>query len=246
MNHEMKRITTVGLWFLVAILLQLVSSDMVARGQFAATQKASQSEVTNEKWKEYEGRYEVNPHQLYNFVVDIVVEGDSLSARLSHRQKRTFLFKATDEFLDQETRRIILTFVRDQEHKVVALKIAKVNMTYYFDDLHNVTSRMIPGTVELAAKKIDLPAASLTGNTTFILKGFANARIVALAGSFNHWNQTETLMARENDRWICRIELSPGRYQYKFVVDGAWITDPDNDRVEDDGLGNLNSIREIR
>jgi len=109
-----------------------------------------------------------------------------------------------------------------------------------------VTSRMISGRVELTARKIELPPPSLTGNTTFTLKGFSNARIIALAGSFNHWNQSETLLAKEDDRWICRIDLPVGKYSYKFVVDGAWILDPDNDRTEDDGLGNLNSIREIK
>ena len=240
----MERLVTFSLLLTLAVVIVLPSGS-AANGRVWIAQETGQPKIDTD-WKEYEGRYEVNPHQLYNFVVDIAVENKNLSARLSHRQRRVFSFKAVDEFLDQETRRITLTFVRNGEHKIAGLKIHDVSMTYYFDEMHNVTSRMISGRVELTARKIELPPPSLTGNTTFTLKGFSNARIVALAGSFNHWNQSETLLAKEDDHWICRIDLPAGKYPYKFVVDGAWILDPDNDRTEDDGLGNLNSIREIK
>jgi CubicO group peptidase (beta-lactamase class C family) len=92
------------------------------------------------------------------------------------------------------------------------------------------------------ADKMTLPTASLTGNTEFKLKGYPNARTVALAGSFNEWNQTQTLFAKEGDGWVCRINLAPGKYAYKFVVDGNWITDPANPVSEDDGGGNMNSV----
>ena len=92
------------------------------------------------------------------------------------------------------------------------------------------------------ADKLTLPTASLTGNAAFKLKGYPNARTVALAGSFNDWNQSQTLFAREGDGWVCRINLAPGKYAYKFVVDGNWITDPANPVSEDDGNGNINSV----
>jgi hypothetical protein len=244
-----KRTGTINLLgaLVLALFLQTSTNGATRITRFQSTsQDQTRSQNEGDNWREYEGRYEINPHQLYNFIVDIVVEDEGLSARLSHRQKRLFSFKATDEFLDQETGRITLTFTRNRDFKIVGLKIHDVSMTYYVDEMHNVASRMIPGKVELSARKIDLPPPSLTGNTTFILKSFANARIVSLAGSFNHWNQSETLFAKEGDHWICRINLPPGKYLYKFVVDGSWIVDPDNPRIEDDGLGNLNSVREIK
>jgi hypothetical protein len=38
------------------------------------------------------------------------------------------------------------------------------------------------------------------------------------------------------------MKLEPGKYFYKFIVDGDWITDPGNQNAEDDGHGNINSV----
>ncbi len=95
----------------------------------------------------------------------------------------------------------------------------------------------------MTIKKLRAAQPSLTGNTTFRLKGFANAGIVAVAGSFNNWDVTKNLMTRDNDgNWICRVDLSPGKYQYKFVADGEWIADPENPNTERDSAGNVNSV----
>jgi 1,4-alpha-glucan branching enzyme len=75
---------------------------------------------------------------------------------------------------------------------------------------------------------------------TFTLKGFDKARKVALAGDFNDWNPTEIFMSRTADGWSIPYVLGPGNYQYKFIVDGNWITDPANRNIVDDG--NLNSF----
>jgi dienelactone hydrolase len=80
------------------------------------------------------------------------------------------------------------------------------------------------------------------GNTTFRLKGFETAQGVALAGSFNEWNSQKLFFIKENGAWICRINLPPGKYFYKFVVDREWIVDPANAEKADDGNGNINSV----
>ena len=47
----------------------------------------------------------------------------------------------------------------------------------------------------------------------------------------------------EDGRWTKFIPLRPGRYEYKFLVDGSkWIPDPANRETIDDGFGWLNSI----
>ena len=81
-----------------------------------------------------------------------------------------------------------------------------------------------------------------TGNVRFMLKGRAQARFVALAGSFNHWSDLHTLCDKEGEEWICQIDLKPGKYFYKFVVDGQWILDAENPNSEKDGNGNANSV----
>lgn len=98
----------------------------------------------------------------------------------------------------------------------------------------------------VTAKKLVLPAHSLKGNTTFRLKGYPNARIVAVAGSFNDWNQSQVLCGKEGDGWVCRIDLKTGKYTYKFIIDGDWILDPDNPTTEDDERGFTNSVLVVK
>lgn len=62
----------------------------------------------------------------------------------------------------------------------------------------------------------------------FTLKGFTDARNVVLSGTFNNWNRDELLMEKKAEGWVFPYILGPGNYEYKFIVDGRWITDPDN------------------
>ncbi len=56
-----------------------------------------------------------------------------------------------------------------------------------------------------------------------------NAGSVALAGSFNDWSTTANPMVREEDgTWSTVLRLAKGTHEYKFVVDGQWLTDPGN------------------
>ncbi len=68
---------------------------------------------------------------------------------------------------------------------------------------------------------------------------------VALAGDFNHWAPAATPFVRDHTGlWTAAIPvLSPGRYQYKFVLNGdQWIEDPGNGAKTSDNYGGLNSL----
>lgn len=62
----------------------------------------------------------------------------------------------------------------------------------------------------------------------FSLRKFSNAKNVVLTGDFNGWNEAELSMTKEENTWTNSIALRPGNYQYKYIVDGRWMTDPDN------------------
>lgn len=62
----------------------------------------------------------------------------------------------------------------------------------------------------------------------FRLRRFADAERVVLSGSFNAWNTGELVMERYEDGWRLPYVLAAGNYEYKFIVDGRWITDPNN------------------
>lgn len=77
---------------------------------------------------------------------------------------------------------------------------------------------------------------------TFRLNGFHGAKKVVLAGNFNDWNKEELMMTKTNDGWERPYVLGPGNYQYKFIVDGRWMTDPGNSVRLKDANGNENSF----
>ena len=70
---------------------------------------------------------------------------------------------------------------------------------------------------------------------------------VAVAGSFNDWQPVKILTDKKGDgRYSCRLMLTPGTYQYKFMVDGEWRSDSANPNFIPNEYGSLNSVLEIR
>jgi hypothetical protein len=49
-------------------------------------------------------------------------------------------------------------------------------------------------------------------------------------------------MIREGGKWIFPIYLAPGKYTYKFIVDGKWILDPVNKLYEPNEYGTDNTV----
>ena len=168
------------------------------------------------------GRYEVDPKRKENFVLDITLEGDELWLKPSHSQRRRLIRRSETDFTDSYNE-YRLTSISDDSGRVVGLRLNSWGA--------NVTAR-----------KLALPAPSLQGNVTFRLRGFVDARVVAVAGDFNKWNQSQLLFAREGGEWVCRVSLPAGTYQYKFIVDGNWLTDPNNPKTVHDERGFENSL----
>lgn len=73
------------------------------------------------------------------------------------------------------------------------------------------------------------------------------ARTVRVAGDFNGWKPELTPLRRGADGvWTVELPLRPGRrYEYMFVVDGAWTTDPGARALADDCFGGENAILEL-
>ena len=64
----------------------------------------------------------------------------------------------------------------------------------------------------------------------FTLKGFTLAEEVILAGTFNNWNEEECRMVFNETKGQREfpVHLPIGKHLYKFIVDGIWMTDPEN------------------
>jgi hypothetical protein len=73
-----------------------------------------------------------------------------------------------------------------------------------------------------------------------------HATRISLCGEFNGWSPEATPMQRQADgHWEATLALAPGRYQYKFVVDGQWIPDPRAQANVFNEHGTLNSVVEL-
>ena len=69
------------------------------------------------------------------------------------------------------------------------------------------------------------------------------AKAVFLAGEFNNWNTSATPMRRDPDgTWSVVVPLLPGKYNYKFYIDGKWLQDFANPDSGPDGHGGKNSV----
>jgi len=94
-------------------------------------------------------------------------------------------------------------------------------------------------------------AESMIARTKPVLVNFklrsSDARHVYIVGDFNSWTLDESsrLERRNNAEWHKNVTLKPGKYRYKFVVDGRWIYDPDNPAREDNIFGDYDSVLEL-
>ncbi len=97
-----------------------------------------------------------------------------------------------------------------------------------------------------AAVEAPAPPCPPKVKVTFALPR-ADAHHVSLSGEFNGWSPGATPMKRCADgHWEAVVELGPGRYQYKFIVDGQWICDPQARENVWNQHGTQNSVIEVR
>jgi len=68
---------------------------------------------------------------------------------------------------------------------------------------------------------------------------------VHVAGTFNDWDPKGRKLSDPEGTGVFSTSmlLKPGHYQYKFVVDGTWHLDPENERYEFGGAGTNSAIQ---
>lgn len=85
-------------------------------------------------------------------------------------------------------------------------------------------------------KKIKRKKVTFSINST-------GAKEVILMGDFNNWNPKKHLMKQDgNGVWNKAVILPSGSYEYKFLVDGQWKEDPQNDQTRLNCFGSYNNI----
>lgn len=96
------------------------------------------------------------------------------------------------------------------------------------------------GVNQLTDKRIIYEDAQ--GITHFFLPGNLQATKVILSGNFNDWSTTSPEMTKTDSGWVYSISIKPGKYLYKYIIDGRWSPDVNNALHEPDGHDGLNSI----
>lgn len=91
-----------------------------------------------------------------------------------------------------------------------------------------------------------LPRAENGSERTVVFTlNMPDASRVELIGTFNQWKPGDSVMTWDESRkaWVLSLDLTKGRYEYAFLVDGEKVVpDPDALVYRDDGFGNKNSI----
>ena len=93
---------------------------------------------------------------------------------------------------------------------------------------------------EHAAPALSAPRMTPDG-VLFALEA-PDARRVLLAGDFNGWALDGNEMTPTGTVWTSLLKLQPGRYRYRYVIDGDWRSDPLNMEVEPSPYGGHNSV----
>jgi|SRR5689334_13490965 chromosome partitioning protein len=85
-------------------------------------------------------------------------------------------------------------------------------------------------------------APALTSEGVVFTIEASNAERVQLAGDFNDWTPSSSDMELDGRVWKKVVKLPPGRYRYRYVIDGRWQSDPSNAVVEPSAYGGDDSI----
>jgi 1,4-alpha-glucan branching enzyme len=92
-------------------------------------------------------------------------------------------------------------------------------------------------------KKLSKEAKPKTKNVQFNLYA-PEAERVFLAGDFNNWDVDNLLMKKDKKgTWMASFPLPPGRYEYRFRVDGVWHDDPNAHERVGNPFGSQNCLR---
>jgi hypothetical protein len=80
------------------------------------------------------------------------------------------------------------------------------------------------------------------GGVRFTIEA-AHARDVRVTGEFTDWSYEGVPLHRSDDGvWSSVIEVGEGAHEYRFILDGVWVKDPNNFESVTNEFGQENSV----
>lgn len=115
------------------------------------------------------------------------------------------------------------------------------------NDRERISFEAQPPAPRTTQQKIDeFYGVKQVGSEVLFAARFERATQVQAAGDFNGWSpMASPFQPHPAGGWTLRLPLRPGKYRYRLVVDGQWMTDPYNTAVETNQFGELNNIVEV-
>jgi len=103
-----------------------------------------------------------------------------------------------------------------------------------------------PASKLATAKRTVKKAVSKNRRVSFSVRAEPGSKVF-LAGSFNNWDPTakEMIDKKGDGTYAATLQLAPGDYQYKFVIDGTWCADPECPDWTQNDHGTLNSVKHV-
>jgi chromosome partitioning protein len=113
-----------------------------------------------------------------------------------------------------------------------------------FDDYQALANEVLQQEAHLppAESTGELTAPAVTPDGVVFTIEAPGAEHVYIAGDFNDWKPDGSEMEAVGRVWKKLLKLAPGRYRYRYVVDGQWCTDPGNATVEPSPFGGNDSV----
>ncbi|MBN1825625.1 MAG: AAA family ATPase [Candidatus Eisenbacteria bacterium] len=169
------------------------------------------------------------------------------------RYARRFQRELQDRFMD----RLLETSIRQSVIvKDAAARGLPVGRTHTHSKVHHdylaLATEILESTPVVEVE--DLPVweeklfgPAVRGDEVIFRLEAPHAREVRVAGEWNGWNPDEGVMTQDpiSGVWILRARIPEGRHQYRFIVDGAWIEDPENEDHDFGAEGFRNSVVQI-
>jgi hypothetical protein len=98
----------------------------------------------------------------------------------------------------------------------------------------------------MAKTELAKPPKKSVRKVVTIRTRIGEAREVVLTGEFTGWAKDKLRLTKGADGdWTGSIDLAPGEYQYRLVVDGEWRDDPSAQARVPNDFGTTNCVLKV-